>query len=309
MSIQRVLVEDGLKRIEEKRNFSSLVDSPQIPIIRLCGTHDAIDSMIIEEAGFEGLWLSSFEAHAFCRLPDADILTISDYSDICNKISDRTNLPILVDGDAGGGSPINTIRMVREYQKNGASGICIEDNKYPKRCSFYNGVKRELEDPKYHACKIKAACDNRLNEDFWIVARTEALIVGYSMDNAIERCSIYAEAGADAILIHHKGDSGDPVFEFGNKFNKIYPDIPLVSVPTTYNSVTEQQLVNNNFSVVIYANYGIRSSILAMKKTFDLIAKNNTLSVANDEVVEMSEVFRLIGVEDLKNNEKKYSTE
>ncbi len=299
---KRLIFDNGKKRIVDKKTFNNLFNKKEI--VRLCGVHNALMSSIVEEAGFEGVWLSSFEYHASARLPDADILTISDYSQIINKICDRITIPLLVDGDAGGGSPINTIRMVREYEKNGASGLCIEDNKYPKRCSFYGQAKRELENPKVHAAKIRAACDNRINDDFLVVARTEALIVGLSMQEAIDRANIYKEAGVDAILIHHKGKDCSPVFEFSKLFGN---DIPLVCVPTTYNTVTEKELIDNGFKMVIYANYGIRGIVKALKKVFSLISEKKTLSAANEEVVPMSEIFRLVAVEELYSNEEKYS--
>ena len=256
----RLIINCGNRKILKKRSFKDILKSNN-RLIRICGVHDALNAYIAEECGFDGVWISSFEVHASARLPDADILTVSDYSNVCNKIADRIEIPILMDGDAGGGSPINTIRMVREYEKNGALGLCIEDNKYPKRCSFYAGVKRELEDPGIHATKIRAAKDNSIDKDFFVVARTEALIVGYGVEEAIRRANIYADSGADAILIHHKGSDPSDVFRFSELFKG---RLPLVSVPTTYNSVTEAELLNNGFSIFIYANCGIRATIKVM---------------------------------------------
>ena len=118
---KRLIIDQGNRTFVNRTDFKSLFKTGKM--VRLCGACNALAATIIEEAGFEGIWLSSFESHATCRLPDADILTVSDYSEFCNKISDRISIPILVDGDAGGGSPINTTRMVREYEKNGAYGI------------------------------------------------------------------------------------------------------------------------------------------------------------------------------------------
>jgi len=295
------LVSDRNKK-DKKNEFKDLFKTKKM--VKICGVHNALVSMLSQEAGFNGIWLSSFEIHASCRLPDADILSIPDYSDAINKIADRVSIPILVDGDAGGGSPINTIRMIREYEKNGASGICIEDNKYPKRCSFYSNVKRELENPKIHALKIKAACENRINDSFLIMARTESLIVGNTVEDAVYRANLYADAGAEAILIHHKGETPDPIFEFSNKFKN---RLPLVSVPTTYNSVTEQQLIDNGFNMVIYANYGIRAIVKTLQQVFKKIYENKNLSCANNDVVPMSEIFRIVAVEELTANEKRYS--
>ena len=114
---KRLTISEGKRKIISKSSFKDLFSEKEI--VRLCGVHNALIATIAEESGFEGVWLSSFEAHASCRLPDADILTVSDYSHMSNQITDRISIPMLIDGDAGGGSPINTIRMVREYEKMG----------------------------------------------------------------------------------------------------------------------------------------------------------------------------------------------
>jgi len=298
---KRLIFKNGKKEIVERKNFKDLLKEKKI--IRLIGAHNALTAFLAEEAGFEGVWLSSFELHASARFPDADILTTSDYSNIINKMEDRIVIPLMVDGDAGGGSVINTIRMVREYEKNGAVGLCIEDNKYPKRCSFYSKTKDKLENPKFHASKIKAACDNRINKDFLIVARLESFIVGNGLNDAIERANLYVEAGADCILVHNKETTPDLIFEFSQVFKK---DVPLICVPTTYNTVHEKELYDNGYRIIIYANYGIRSIVKSLQETLKLIADSHSLSSANDRVVPMSEIFRIVAVEELYKNEKKY---
>ncbi len=124
------------------------------------GASNAMIAKLVENAGFDAVWVSSFEMHAWNRLPDASILNTADYFDAISKISDRVEIPILVDGDEGGPSAINTIRAVREYGKSGAWGVCIEDNPSPKRCSFY-GMKMELEKPNISIGKIKAAVEKK----------------------------------------------------------------------------------------------------------------------------------------------------
>lgn len=291
--------------IIQKKNFFELNEEKYIT--RLVGTHDAIGAFLIEEAGFEGLWVSSYELHASCRLPDADILSIPDYAIAINRIADRTNLPILVDGDAGGGSPINSMRMVREYEKNGADGICIEDNCYPKRCSFYASSERKLEDPRKHAKKIQAIVENKIDSNFFTVARTETLIVGGNVPEAIDRCCEYVDAGANAVLIHHKGNEPEPVLEFGRSFRKATRSlVPIVAVPTTYSSVTEKDLVDNGISFVIYANCAIRSAIFAQQNVLHNISKSGTLDSAEHDIVNMKEVFRIIDLKGFRENEKRY---
>jgi phosphoenolpyruvate phosphomutase len=213
---------------------------------------------------------------------------------------------VLVDGNAGGGNAINTIRLVREYEKAGATGMCIEDNPFPKRCSFYDGMQDQLEFESTFSGKIQAAVEKRLDEDsFAVIARTEALNKGMGLQVALERCKAYAAAGAEGILIHHKGKDPDVVLEFAEQWYKS-EIAPLVCVPTTYKQVTYDQLNDAGFRLIIFANYGIRAIVRALRDTFGTIMDAKRLSAADDQVVSMDEIFRLIYLDELKENEARY---
>jgi phosphoenolpyruvate phosphomutase len=270
----------------------------------LLGVHDALGAKIAEESGADGLWVSSFEVHAAARLPDADILGTADYVHVIEQMVDRVQTPVLVDGNAGGGNAINTIRLVREFEKTGALGICIEDNPFPKRCSFY-GMQDELEPADTFCGKIQAAIEKRTNPEFAVIARTEALIQDMGLDVALERTKAYAAAGAEGILIHHKGKDPAPVLEFADRWFKT-ETTPLVCVPTKYHTVPFQALEDAGFSLVIFANYGVRSIIRALRSTFGTVMENRQLSDADDQVVSMDDVFELIYVDELKENEARY---
>jgi phosphoenolpyruvate phosphomutase len=271
----------------------------------LIGVHNALGAKIAEEAGADGLWISSFEAHAAARLPDADILATNDYSAMISQIIDRVDIPVLVDGNAGGGNAINTIRLVREFEKAGATGICIEDNPYPKRCSFYDGMQEELERSSTFCGKILAGVEQRDSSDFAVVARTEALNKGLGVDVALERAKEYAGAGADAILVHHKGSDAEPVLEFARRWHQT-ESAPLVCVPTTYKETPFEVLEDAGFKLVIFANYGIRSIVSALRQTFASLMENKRLADADDHVVSMDAVFDLIYLDELKKNEERY---
>jgi phosphoenolpyruvate phosphomutase len=271
----------------------------------LMGVHNAMGAKIAEEAGADGLWISSFEIHAAARLPDADILGPEDYVEVVSKIVDRVKIPVLVDGNAGGGNAINTIRLVREFEKVGASGICMEDNIFPKRCSFYAGMQEEIEKASTFRGKLQAALEQRTDQGFAVIARTEALIKGLGMDVAIDRAKQYAEEGAEAILIHHKGSDPESVLEFAEIWHRS-ETAPLVCVPTTYNTVDYQTLDDAGFKLIIFANYGIRAQVKALQETFGALMKNKRLADGNDHVVSMEEIFRLIYVDELKQNEDRY---
>ena len=271
----------------------------------LFGVHTALGAKIAEEAGADGLWVSSFEVHTAARLPDADILSTEDYVYSIAQMSDRVGIPILVDGNAGGGNAINTIRLVREFEKAGAGGICIEDNEFPKRCSFYEGFQEELERTETFAGKVQAAIEKRLDPDFVVIARTEALNKGLGLDVALERCKAYAAAGAEAILIHHKGADPDPVLQFAERWYAS-ETLPLVSVPTTYNTVTYDQLNAAGFKLIIFANCGVRAIIKALRTTFGAVMEHRRLADADQHVVSMQDVFDLIYLDELKENEARY---
>ncbi len=271
----------------------------------LMGVHNALGAKIAEESGADGLWISSFEVHAAARLPDADILGTQDYVDVITKIVDRVSIPVLVDGNAGGGNAINTIRLVREFEKAGATGMCIEDNPFPKRCSFYDGMQETLEGERTFCGKLDAALDKRLDPSFAVVARTEALNKDLGLETALSRARAYAATGVEGILIHDKAPSPDGVLRFADRWYQS-ETTPLVCVPTTYSTVTYNQLDGAGFRLIIFANYGIRSITKALQSTFRAVMSKKCLADASDQVVSMDEIFRLIYVDELRENEERY---
>ncbi len=271
----------------------------------LMGVHNALGAKIAEESGADGLWISSFEVHAAARLPDADILGTQDYVDVITKIVDRVEIPVLVDGNAGGGNAINTIRLVREFEKAGATGMCIEDNPFPKRCSFYAGMQETLEDQNTFCGKLDAALEKRLDSEFAVIARTEALNKDLGLETALDRARAYAATGVEGILIHDKAPTPDGVLEFAESWYRT-ETTPLVCVPTTYSTVTYKELDNAGFRLIIFANYGIRAITKALQTTFGTVMTNKRLADAGDQVVSMDEIFRLIYVDELRENEARY---
>jgi len=287
------------------KTIKGLLYEPGVSV--LCGSYNAMIAKLAENAGFDGVWLSSFEMHAWNRFPDASILNVADYSDAISKISDRINVPILVDADEGGPSAINTIRMAREYSKAGAWGMCIEDNPSPKRCSFY-GMKMDLEKTSIMVGKIKAAIEKSGKDNFAVIARTESLIQGHGFDVAIERAKAYTAEGIDGFLIHNKDNTPENVLRFADMYHAAGMTTPLVCVPTTYNQVTVKQLGEAGFSMAIYANYSVRAAVKALESMFEKMITGGSLSAGNEDVVPMSKIFDLIAVEELKENQKKYGS-
>ena len=267
------------------------------------GAHNGLSARLVEEAGFHAVWASGFEISASHAVPDANILTMSEALAAARGIHEACGLPVIADADNGFGNAINVRRAVEEYERAGIAAICIEDNEFPKRCSFYTGVRRQLVSVEEHAGKIRAAVRARTDPAFLVIARTEALIVGLGMEEALERGSAYAEAGADAILVHSKaGDPGE-ILEFGRRWRG---RVPLVAVPTTYKGVTARELGGAGYGIVIYANHGLRAAVKAMRETLGVLRRAECGAAVDPRIVPMDEIHRLVGVPRMQEEEKLY---
>jgi phosphoenolpyruvate phosphomutase len=267
------------------------------------GAHNALSAKLVERAGFDGVWASGFEISAAFGIPDANLLTMTENLEVAKAMVEAVKIPVIADCDNGYGNAVNVVRTVQEYEKAGIAAICIEDNIFPKRCSFYAGVKRELASVEEHAGKIRAAKDAQTTRDFVVIARTEALIAGWGMEEALKRARAYAEAGADAILIHSKAKTPEELWEFSRHWSS---DVPLVSVPTIYKGVTAEELYDHGYRVVIFANHGIRSAIRAMRETFEVLRREKRPAAVDDRIVPLEDVYDLVGVKTLNAQEKQY---
>ncbi|MDA1194455.1 MAG: isocitrate lyase/phosphoenolpyruvate mutase family protein [Planctomycetota bacterium] len=286
---------DGKQRLRER------IGQPG-PLL-VAGAHDGLTAKLVEEAGFDAVWASGFEISASHCVPDANILTMADQLRAAAWMVKSSVLPVIADCDNGYGNAINVIHMVKAYESEGIAAVCIEDNVFPKRCSFYAGVRRELAPVEEHAGKIEAVLATRRSDDFMVIARTEALIAGWGMDEALMRGRAYADAGADFVLIHSKSPSADEVMEFARQWDR---EAPLVCVPTIYKSADATSLHAGGFKVVIYANHVLRSGIKAQREALARIARDQRCDTVDDLVVPLNDVYELIGVPQMKADEKSY---
>jgi phosphoenolpyruvate phosphomutase len=287
-------------RLTSAARLRRLLASPG-PIV-LAGAHDGLSARLVQDAGFHGVWASGFEISASHGVPDASILTMSETLEATRVMCGAAGIPVIADCDTGFGNAINAIRTVQAFEAAGAAGLCIEDNIYPKRCSFYPGVKRLLADVDEQALKIRAAVDAG-SRDFVVIARTEALIAGWGLDEALRRGRAYADAGADAVLVHSSQSTVDDVARFAEQWDRL---TPLVCVPTTYHTVTVDELARIGFKIVIWANQGLRASIRAVQQTLGALRETGTASTIDDRLVPLSEVYRLVNLETLKADERTY---
>ena len=267
------------------------------------GAHDALSAKLAEEAGFDAIWASGFGISAVSALPDANILTMTETLDAVRRMSDAVGIPVIADCDNGFGNAINVIRTVAEYERAGVAGLCIEDNIFPKRCSFYAGVRRELVPVDEHSRKIQAAKAVQKDPNFVVIARTEALIAGWGKQEALKRAYAYAEAGADAVLVHSKSSTFDELREFTADWES---PCPLVCVPTTYAETTATDLAAAGFKLVIFANQVLRAAVSAMRRALATLKEEGRPAAVDDQIATLPEIYELVGVPDLQANEQKF---
>ena len=275
-------------------------------IVKVGGAFDAMSAKLVESAGFDAIWAGSFAISATHALPDASILTMTEFYHAASTMADACEIPIIADCDTGYGGPSNVIHMVKKYENAGISSICIEDKMFPKQNSILENGSNDLISQREFVAKILAAKEARMDKDFLIMARVEALISGAGMDEALTRATAYENAGADAILIHSKQKTPDEIFEFTELWKGT---TPLVVVPTTYDTVKISELVSHNIKMVIYANQTLRTAHMAMKELLQKMIKAESISEFDEEMSTMQQIFELQEMYNLKNKEKEIEEE
>jgi phosphoenolpyruvate phosphomutase len=275
-------------------------------IIKVGGAFDAMSAKLVENSGFDAVWAGSFAISAVHALPDASILTMTEFFDAASNMSSACEIPIIADCDTGYGGPSNVRHMVRKYENAGISSICIEDKTFPKQNSLLENGKNDLLSEKEFVAKILAAKEARNDQNFIIIARVEALISGAGMNEALKRATAYESAGADAILIHSKQNTPDEIFEFTDSWKG---SAPIVVIPTTYDSVKISELGSHKIKMVIYANQTLRVAHMAMARLLKELIKADHISDIKDEISSMQDIFNLQEMYDIKNQEKKIEEE
>ena len=271
-------------------------------VIRLVGAHDGLSAKLVELNGFEGVWASGLEISASHAVPDANILTMTDYLQAAGIMNDTVSIPVVADCDTGYGNSNNVMHMVKKYEAAGIAGVVIEDKQFPKVNSYIAG-RQELAPIAEFVGKILAAKNTQQTKGFMVIARVEALIAGWGQEEALRRAHAYVEAGADAILIHSKLNTPDEIVSFAKAWDF---SAPLVIIPTSYSSITLDEIKKLGIKMVIYANQGLRASIKAVNETLAEINRAGRLDVVNDRIVPMSTVFELQGMPIMKEREKIY---
>jgi len=266
--------------------------------------HNPLAAKLAEEAGFGGIWGSGFELSASYAVPDANILSAGTHLEMMRAIASVVSIPLIADIDTGFGNAINVSYVVPQYEAAGASAVVMEDKTFPKDTSLRTDGRQELVRIEEFQGKISAATAARKDQDFLVIARTEALIAGLGQAEAIERGLAYEAAGADAILIHSKQNTPAEVLAF----IEAWPGkVPLVLVPTAYPELTEADIqALGKVGIVIYGNHAIRAAVGAMRKVFAQIRAEGGIRGVDGNLPTVKEIIQLQGDEYMRSLEAKY---
>lgn len=281
-----------LNRILEAKNF-----------LRIIETHNPISALIAENVNsnlkgkfkeFDGFWSSSLTDSTSMGKPDIEALDISERLNNINKIFDVTSKPLIMDIDTGG--KIEHLKLnIRSMERLGISAVIMEDKTGLKKNSLNEKTSNQEQDSiENFSLKISEITNSKLNNEFMVIARIESFILGKGLKDAISRAQAYVEAGASGIMIHSKENTPRQIFNFSDKFRKLYPKLPLVCVPSTYNSVKEEELIKKKFNVVIYANHLLRAAYPAMINTAKSILKNSRSKECDKNMISIKEILKLI---------------
>lgn len=271
--------------------------------VRILEAHNGLTGLIVEKTKvekdgrikeFDGMWVSSLCDSTAKGKPDIELVDLTSRVNTINDILEVTTKPIIVDGDTGGQIE-HFVYTVKTLERLGVSAIIIEDKTGLKKNSLFGTDVTQTQDTIEHfSNKIRAGREVRVTSDFMIISRIESLIAKSGMEDAVNRAKAYIEAGTDGIMIHSKEKDGKEIREFCKRYNEFENRVPLIVVPTSYNFMTEEELVELGVSVVIYANHLIRSAYPAMVNTAKSILENGRSKEASINCMPIKEILTLI---------------
>lgn len=269
--------------------------------------HNGLSAKIVSEAGFKGIWGSGLSISAAMGVRDANEASWTQVAEVLDHMVDSSKLPILLDGDTGYGNFNNARRLIGKLEKIGVGGVCLEDKLFPKTNSLLEGddIRQPLASIDEFCGKLDACKSSQTDPDFQVVARVEAFIAGWGLEEALKRSHAYVDAGADAVLMHSKLSNPSEIEAFMKAWNN---RAPVVIVPTKYHTTPTDTFRDWGVSLVIWANHNMRAAVKAMQDTTNTIYREQSLTSVEESgsVVSVKEVFRLQGEDELRAAEKKW---
>ena len=273
------------------------------PIVKTIEVHDGLTGLIAEKTvvsnketldQFDAMWVSSLCDSTAKGKPDIELVDMSSILRTIDDVMEVTTKPNILDGDTGGLIE-HFVYNVRTLERMGVSAVIIEDKTGLKKNSLFGTEVEQTQDSIENFCaKIKAGKDVQLTDDFMIIARIESLILEKGMEDALNRAFSYVNAGADGIMIHSRKEEPDEILEFCDRFREIDTHTPIVVVPTSFNGITEKELVSHGINIVIYANQLTRSAFPAMQETAREILKNHRALEVDSKLMPFKDIITLI---------------
>lgn len=273
------------------------------PIVKALEVHSGLTGLIaektvVESSGeldqFDAMWISSLCDSTAKGKPDIELVDMSSRIRTIDDVMDVTTKPIILDGDTGGLIE-HFVYNVRTLERMGVSAVIIEDKTGLKKNSLFGTEVEQTQDSiENFTAKIRAGKQALRTEEFMIIARIESLILERGMEDALNRAAAYVEAGADGIMIHSRRKEPDEIIRFLRAFRQKDADTPVVVVPTSFNSITEEELAREGVNIVIYANQLTRSAFPAMQETAAEILKNHRALESDSRLMPFKDIIRLI---------------
>jgi len=273
------------------------------PIVKVMEAHSGLTGLIVEKTvvehegkldQFDAMWVSSLCDSTAKGKPDIELVDMTSRFRTIDDIMEVTTKPIIFDGDTGGLTE-HFVYTVRSLERMGVSAIIIEDKKGLKKNSLF-GTEVEQTQATIEEMRVKIAAGKKaqLTDDFMIIARIESLILERGMDDALERAFAFVKAGADGIMIHSRKKDPAEIVEFCDKFREEDKTTPIVVVPSSFNTITEDELASHGVNIVIYANQLTRSAFPAMQKTAEDILKFHRAKEVDDRLMPIKQIITLI---------------
>lgn len=273
------------------------------PIVKVMEAHSGLTGLIVEKTivehegvldQFEAMWVSSLCDSTAKGKPDIELVDMTSRFRTIEDIMEVTTKPIIFDGDTGGLTE-HFVYTVRSLERMGVSAVIIEDKKGLKKNSLFGTEVEQTQATIEEMCaKIEAGKKTQLTEDFMLIARIESLILEKGMDDALNRARAYVNAGADGIMIHSRKKEPDEIIEFCDKFREDDTDTPLVVVPSSFNTIKEEELIEHGVNIVIYANQLTRAAFPAMQETAMDILRHHRAKEVDDKLMPISQIINLI---------------
>ena len=273
------------------------------PLLRIIEAHSGLTGLIAETVSvqsdsktreFDGIWMSSLTDSTVKAKPDIEYVDMTSRMNTVSDILETTTKPIIFDGDTGGITE-HFVFMVRTLERLGVSAVIIEDKKGLKKNSLFGtDVEQIQDDIEDFTHKVASGKHAQVTDDFMIIARIESLILKAGMDDALARAQAYIAAGADGIMIHSREPTAHEILTFCKAYAKFDDRVPLVVVPSTYSSTTEDELAEAGVCIVIYANQLLRSAYPAMVEVAKSILLNGRAAESEELCMPIQDIIRLI---------------